>query len=127
MSDLQESTTVISAKDVDGVAVYNFAGERLGAIDDVMIDKKSGRVAYAVLSFGGFLGIGNDYYPLPWSLLEYDTAKGGYVVNLDRRQLEGAPAFPLGSNPSWGDRNYETGVHDFYGVEPYWDSPRSDR
>ena len=116
---------MISAKGVDGTAVYNFAGEKLGSIDDVMIDKKSGVVAYAVMSFGGcFLGVGNDHYPLPWSLLKCDSARGGYVVNLDRSHLEGAPAFPIGSSPGWGDREYEAGVHDFYGVEPYWQSRR---
>ena len=62
----------------------------LGAIHDVMIDKPSGKVAYSIMSFGGFLGMGNQYHPLPWSVLKYDTNLGGYVVNLDKRQLEGA-------------------------------------
>ena len=120
MSDLEATNTVISARDVNGTAVFNFQGERLGSIDDVMIDKTSGNVAYAVMSFGGFMGIGNNHHPLPWSLLKYDLEKGGYVVNLDRSQLEGAPAYPADAKPNWGDREYETGVHNFYGVDPYW-------
>jgi PRC-barrel domain protein len=116
----RETTTLIAADKVQGTPVYNGADEHLGAIHDVMIDKKSGNVAYAIMSFGGFLGIGNSYHPLPWSVLKYDTSRAGYVVNLDRRQLEGAPAYPVGTTPAWGDRNYEASIHDYYGVGPYW-------
>jgi hypothetical protein len=90
-----------------------------------MIDKVSGNVAYAIMSFGGFLGIGNSYHPLPWSLLQYDTNKGGYVVNLDKSQLEGAPSYDVGVEPDWDDPEYETEIHDYYGVGPYWGAPRS--
>ena len=116
----QETTSLISAGKVQGVAVYNAAGESLGSIYDVMLDKRSGNVAYAIMSFGGFLGIGDKYHPIPWSLLKYDTSKGGYVVNLDRKQLEGAPAYSVGTDPGWGNRDYETRLHDYYGVGPYW-------
>jgi PRC-barrel domain len=85
-----------------------------------MIDKPSGKVAYAIMSFGGFLGMGNQYHPLPWSVLKYDTNLGGYVVNLDKRQLEGGPAYDVGDEPAWGDRAYERKIHDYYGVGPYW-------
>ena len=85
-----------------------------------MIDKVSGKVAYAVMSFGGFLGIGEQYHPLPWSTLTYDTDKGGYVVNLSREQLEGAPHYEARDTPDWGDRAYERRLHDYYGVNPYW-------
>ena len=71
------------------------------------------------MSFGGFLGIGKDYHPLPWAVLKYDTAKGGYVVNLDRAQLEKAP-YKVGTSPAWGDENYETRIHRYCGVSPYW-------
>ena len=66
----------------------------LGSIDDVMIDEKSGIIAYAIMSFGGFLGIGSQYHPLAWSMLSYDANLGGYVVNVERAQLKGTP--PLG-------------------------------
>ena len=85
-----------------------------------MIDKPSGKVAYAIMSFGGFLGMGNQYHPLPWSVLKYDTNLGGYVVNLDKRQLEGGPAYDIDEEPAWGDRAYESKIHDYYGVGPYW-------
>ncbi|HLH48659.1 MAG TPA: PRC-barrel domain-containing protein [Roseiarcus sp.] len=119
---IQETGTLIAADKVQGTTVYNTAGENLGSIQDVMIDKKSGNVAYAIMSFGGFLGIGNKYHPLPWSMLKYDTSKGGYVVNLSRSVLEKAPNYAAGNPPAWGNREYETSIHDYYGVSPYWGS-----
>ena len=88
----------------------------LGSIHELMIDKTSGHVAYAIMLFGGFLGMGNQYHPLPWSVLKYDTNMGGYVVNLEKEQLEGAPAFDAGTEPDWRDRSYESKIRDFYGV-----------
>ena len=86
-----------------------------------MLDKRSGRVAYAVLSFGGFLGIGERYHPLPWSVLSYDTGLGGYVVDLDRARLEGAPSFAANENLDWSDRQFGQRVSDYYGTRPWWD------
>jgi hypothetical protein len=120
MEAVQEAGLLIASDKVQGTTVYNTAGESLGMIHDIMLDKPSGRVAYAIMSFGGFLGIGNQYHPLPWSALKYDTSLGGYVVALDNRQLEGAPAYPIGTEPDWTDRAYEQKIHDFYGVGPYW-------
>ena len=105
MDAIQETSSLIAADKVQGTWVYNAAGENLGSIHDLMIDKKSGNVAYAIMSFGGFLGIGNDYHPLPWSVLRYDTALGGYVVNLDRAQLEGAPSCTEDAEPEWAIAN----------------------
>jgi hypothetical protein len=84
MEHREETTTLISGDKVAGTVVYNAIGERLCEIHDVMLDKQSGRVAYAVMSFGGFLCIGEKYHPLPWSALTYDTDQGGYVVNVSR-------------------------------------------
>ena len=112
--------SLIGADKVEGTAVYNTAGDHLGEVHDVMIDKLSGRVAYAILSFGGFLGIGEKYHPLPWNALKYDTSQGGYVVNLSKAELEGGPAYDEGHEPAWGDRVYEKQVHDYYGLPPYW-------
>jgi sporulation protein YlmC with PRC-barrel domain len=120
MEHRDETTNLISSEKVSGTNVYNTAGESIGEIHDVMIDKLSGKVAYAVMSFGGFLGMGEKYHPLPWSLLKYNPAQGGYVVNLSKSQLEGAPAYAEDTDPNWGDRAYETKVHDYYGVPPYW-------
>lgn len=82
---------VISSDRVEGTHVYNTSGDKLGTIDDLMIDKVSGQVRYAVMAFGGFLGIGTETYPVPWCMLRYDTALDGYVVPLDEATLERAP------------------------------------
>ena len=96
--------------------------DNLGAIHDLMIDKPPGKVAYAIMSFGGFLGMGNQYHPVPWPVLKYDTSLGGYVVDLDKQQLEGTPAYDVDAKPARGDRAYESEIHDYYGVGPYWNS-----
>ena len=116
-----ETSTLISSDKVEGTAVYNREGEKLGSIHTVMIDKVSGKVAYAVMSFGGFLGIGDRYHPLPWNMLTYDTGQGGYVVNLDQNQLKGAPTYGTSETPNWSDRSWGQQVHDYYGTRPYWE------
>ena len=109
-----ETDRLIASDKVEGTAVYNRAGERLGSVYNVMIDKFSGQVAYAVMSFGGFLGIGERYHPLPWRALTYDTGLGGYVVDLARDRLEGAPSHGRDEAP-WGDPAYGRRVSDYYG------------
>ncbi len=84
---------VISSAAVEGAAVYGTSGARLGSIDDLMIDKDSGQVRYAVLEFGGFLGLGTDRYLIPWTVLKYSTEQGGYVVPLDKAKLDSAPRY----------------------------------
>lgn len=111
------SHDVISSDRVEGTKVYNAAGEKLGSIDELMIDKISGQVRYAVMEFGGFLGIGTDRYPLPWSMLKYDVQQEGYVVPLDKARLEGAPRYPQDERPVY-DVDYGQRVHSYYGV-PY--------
>ena len=107
---------VISSEKVEGTKVYNAAGEKLGSIDDLMIDKRSGQVRYAVLEFGGFLGMGTDRYPLPWNLLKYDTDKEGYVVPLDKDRLEQAPRYAQGAQPPY-TTDYGRQVNSYYGVD----------
>ena len=114
-----ETASLIASNKVEGTAVYNRDGERLGTVYNFMVDKRSGNVQYAVLSFGGFLGVGQDYYPLPWSMLTYDTDKGGYVVDLDKSQLENAPRYASGDEPVH-DREYGRSVYDYYGVTYPW-------
>jgi sporulation protein YlmC with PRC-barrel domain len=111
--------TAISADRVEGTEVYNTKGDHLGEVEDVIIDKQSGKVAYAVMSFGGFLGIGEKYHPVPWSMLKYDTGKGGYVVPLDKKTLEQAPHYDL-AELKFQDRAWNTKVYDYYKVPPYW-------
>ena len=91
MDAVRETSTLIAADKVQGTNVFNNGGDRLGSVHDLMIDKRTGQVAYAILSFGGFLGIGNSYHPLPWSLLRYNPNLGGYVVEIEESQLKGAP------------------------------------
>ena len=104
---------VISSDKVEGSTVYNVAGEKLGSIDDLMIDKLSGQVRYAVLEFGGFLGMGTDRYPIPWKVLRYSTDKGGYVVPLDKAKLEGAPKYAENKAPTF-DNEYGTRINSYY-------------
>ena len=85
-----------------------------------MLDKQSGKVAYAVMSFGGFLGIGHEHYPVPWSLLTYNTKLGGYEVNISDHQLKGAPNYANDNDWDWEDRKRAQQVFDYYRVPPYW-------
>jgi hypothetical protein len=111
----RETFDLIAADKVEGTPVYNPQGEKLGRIERSMIDKVSGKVAYAVLSFGGFLGIGDQHYPLPWHELRYDTNKGGYVVNLDKEILENAPAIGADDeNFNWSDPDWNRRVQEYY-------------
>jgi sporulation protein YlmC with PRC-barrel domain len=107
---------LIAASKVNGTNVYNTAGEKLGSVYDVMIDKRSGNAEYAVMSFGGFLGVGDSYHPLPWRSLSYDERQGGYVVDLDRSRLEGAPSYSSGDASRWDDPSYGRQVNDYYGL-----------
>jgi sporulation protein YlmC with PRC-barrel domain len=109
------SHDVISSDRVEGTAVYNHAGKKLGSIDHLVIDKRTGLVRYATLEFGGFLGMGTNRYPVPWSLLTYDTNQGGYAVPIDKEQLDGAPQFKDNARPDYDD-DYGRTVYDYYGV-----------
>jgi sporulation protein YlmC with PRC-barrel domain len=108
---------LIAASKVNGTAVYNTAGENLGSVYDVMLDKASGKADYAILSFGGFLGIGQRYHPLPWHQLTYDPQASGYVVNLDRSRLEGAPTYEADDLSLWDERR-TTDIDTYYGTGP---------
>ena len=104
---------VISSDKVEGTSVYNPGGKKLGSIDDLMIDKVSGQVCYAVLEFGGFLGMGTDRYPIPWRVLKYSTERGGYIVPLDKEKLSNAPKYSEGSVPVY-DRDYGSRINGYY-------------
>lgn len=111
-----ETRELISSSKVEGTAVYDFEGERLGTITSFMVDKRSGQAEYAVLQFGGFLGIGADYYPVPWQMLSYSTDHGGYVVDLDKEMLEEAPRYAGGDDAPLYDADYDRAVNTYYGV-----------
>lgn len=113
----EESNRLISSSKVDGTAVYSRTGERLGTVKNFMVDKRSGKAEYAVLQFGGFLGIGSDYYPLPWNMLTYDVDQGGYVVDIDKSRLDNAPRYQTEYDQPYDDV-YGRQVHGYWGV-PY--------
>jgi hypothetical protein len=115
----RETASLIGSDKVEGTAVYRSNGEKVGTIERVMIDKISGKVAYAVMSFGGFLGIGEDYFPLPWSLLTYNPRLEGYEVNVSEQQLKGAPKYSQHESWDWSDPARGRKVSDYYGVAPY--------
>ena len=110
---------LISSRRVEGTPVYNRTDQRLGAIHSVMIDKKSGRVAYAVLSFGGFLGMREHVTPVPWEVLTYDVDLDAYVIDLTREQLEKAPTLRLDQADRPQPQDYEE-VTGYYAKLPWW-------
>lgn len=115
---VKDTASLIASDKVDGTAVYGADGERIGSIKRIILEKRGGRVAYAVLSFGGFLGIGDDYYPLPWEKLTYDESLDGYRIDLTREQIESAPRLTDDDGDWYRDNGRN--VYDFYGVPPYW-------
>jgi hypothetical protein len=112
----RETVSLIGSDKVEGTAVYGPDNTKIGSIERVMIDKVSGKVSYAVLSFGGFLGIGDDHYPLPWQSLKYDKAVEGYRTGVTKNQLEGAPKYGNDNSWNWGDPARTRAVNDYYGV-----------
>ena len=116
--ETDETNRLISSEKVDGTAVYNRDGDRLGTVHHLMIDKYSGRVEYSVMSFGGFLGIGESYHPLPWRSLTYDQRLGGYVCDVDRSRLERAPRYTASNMPDWTDRSYRSRVDEYWTTPP---------
>lgn len=115
-----ETDRLISADKVKGTEVYSAGGDKIGSINGVMLDKQSGKVAYADMSFGGFLGIGDRHHPLPWGMLHYSPKRGGYVVDLDPKVLKEAPNYAPEEKLDWADEAWGRRVHDYYGVPPYW-------
>ncbi|MFO1097726.1 MAG: PRC-barrel domain-containing protein [Xanthobacteraceae bacterium] len=112
----RETVSLIGSDKVEGTAVYRSDGTKIGRIERVMIEKVSGEVAYAVMSFGGFMGIGEDYYPLPWSALTYNPELDGYEVNVSEEQLKGAPRFTQHETWDWSSPDRAKTLHDYYGT-----------
>jgi sporulation protein YlmC with PRC-barrel domain len=114
---MDETSHLIASNKVEGTAVYGADGRRLGSIHNFMVDKLTGRVEYAVMTYStGFLGMGTRYYPLPWRTLSYDKRAGGYRIDMTERDLRDAPSFDREHEPRF-DRNYSSRVHDYYGID----------
>ena len=114
------SQPLIESNRVEGTAAYDPQGNKIGSINRLMIEKTSGKVVYAVMSFGGFLGLGTEEHTIPWNKLNYDTSLGGYRTDITKEQLEGAPTFYRDRDYNWSDREHERGLYDYWGVPPYW-------
>ena len=113
-----EHHALVASDRVSGTDVYDAKGDKIGYVERFFIEKVTGRVVYALMSFGGFLGIGEDHYPIPWARLHYDTSLGGYRVDLTEKDLEDAPKWIDGEpivDSAWDER-----VHAHYGVPPWW-------
>lgn len=110
---------LIESDRVEGTNVYRSDGTKIGSIERIMIDKYSGQAAYAVMSFGGFLGLGHDHYPIPWAKLDYNPELGGYEVNITDEELKAAPHFDPGKEYSW-DTVQGQKIYGHYGVPTYW-------
>jgi sporulation protein YlmC with PRC-barrel domain len=123
MTSQSSSRELILGERVTGTEVFNEAGEHIGELDDLLIHKTSGKVVYALMSFGGFLGMGEKIHPLPWEVLRYDTAKDGYVVPINKEALKNAPSLDLdnidelGSDTAWNLQLHE--YYSPYGAKPY--------
>jgi sporulation protein YlmC with PRC-barrel domain len=112
---------VLSSSTISSDHVKNAAGEDLGKIEDLMIDVNSGRVAYAVLSFGGFLKVGNKLFAIPWQALRLDAVNKQFILDVDKSVLERAPGFDKDNWPDMADPTFGTTVYRHYGYKPYWE------
>jgi sporulation protein YlmC with PRC-barrel domain len=120
MATVSGHTSAIRAKKVIGTSVKNAAGESIGKVEDVLLDKQSNNIIYAVIGFGGFLGMGEKYHPVPWQSLGYDEEQGAYVVNFTKEQLKAAPADSLDALTADDGLAYRDRAYDYYKAERYW-------
>ncbi|QJR15139.1 PRC-barrel domain-containing protein [Usitatibacter palustris] len=116
---------VMSASTLEGDSVVNRQGETLGDISEIMIDVRSGTVAYAVLSCGGFLGIGDKLFAIPFSALTLDAERKCFVLDINKERLEAAPGFNKDHWPAFANMAYATDLHTYYNVRPYWQRPEN--
>lgn len=116
---------LMGAETLVGNDVFNADGEDLGDVKEIMLDMRSGRVSYAVLSFGGFMGMGEKLFAVPWDALKLDTENKRFTLQVSKEQLEGAPGFDKNHWPDMADASWEKGIHAFYGTQPYSDTPNA--
>lgn len=117
---------VLAASTLAGDSVRNSAGEDLGKVDEIMVDIPTGRVAYAVLSFGGFLRMGNKLFAVPWNALKVDEDQKCFILDVDKSRLENAPGFDKDNWPDMADRTWGSQIYKYYGRTPYWEGTEQD-
>lgn len=117
---VETGSNVLSTAEIIGDKVVNRAGENLGKIEELMLDLEKGRVAYAVLSFGGFLGLGDKHFALPFEALKLDANHDCFILDIDKEKLKNAPGFDKSNPPKAADRTWGAEIYKFYGYHPYW-------
>jgi sporulation protein YlmC with PRC-barrel domain len=120
MATLSGHTSAIRAKKVIGTDVKDATGHSIGKVEDIVLDKLSSNIMFAIVGFGGFLGIGEKYHPVPWSTLDYDESEGGYIVNLSKDELKAAPAYSMEELTQGDGTQFRDRVYDYYEVSRYW-------
>lgn len=119
--DSEYSTpSLLSASTINGTEVVNSQGDHIGEIEELMIDLEAGRVNYAVLAFGGFLGVGNKLFAIPFDALKFDTVNEKVILDVDKEVLENAPGFDKNNWPDTSEHAWLVDVYDYYGYRPYW-------
>ena len=120
MATVSGHTSAIRARKVLGTSVVDTAGNKIGEIEDIVLDKQSSNIMFAVVSFGGFLGMGDKYHPLPWSMLDYDPEENAYVVNVTKEQLQAAPADSVAALTRNDGHVYRDSAYSYYDAPRYW-------
>ena len=120
MPTISGHTSAIRAKKVIGTDVKDASGRSIGKVEDIVLDKLSSNIMFAIVGFGGFLGMGEKYHPVPWSTLDYDEAEGGYVVNMSKEELKAAPAYSMDELTRGDGTQFRDRVYDYYKVPRYW-------
>ncbi|MEO6594274.1 MAG: PRC-barrel domain-containing protein [Planctomycetota bacterium] len=120
MNTTPNSQVVLSASTLTGDQVTNRSGEELGKIQEIMLDANHGRIAYAVLSFGGFLGLGNKLFAIPWDMLSLNVRDKCFILDVTKQQLENAPGFDKDAWPSFADSSFHESTYKHWGRKPYW-------
>ena len=119
------SPKLMSAGSLIGDDIYNLKGEKIGDLKEIMLDMHTGRVSYAVLSFGGFLGMGEKLFAVPWQALTLNAANKRLILDIEKSRLETAPGFNRDDWPDMADAAWESGIHSYYGTKPYVELPRN--
>jgi sporulation protein YlmC with PRC-barrel domain len=120
MTTASGHTQAIRAKTVIGTKVRDPSGESIGKVEDIILDKLSNNIMFAVVGFGGVLGMGEKYHPVPWSVLDYDTQENAYVINMTKDQLRAAPADTIETLLLDDGAGYRDRAFDYYSAERYW-------